>query len=110
MAEDSFSSGSTAFSAARVGDPVSTGHLCDTTTKIAEGSPNVFIEGNPAAYVNSALEPHTILVNSDCVPHIGTKVNAGSAKVFVNGKGLARVTDSADFGFITRGAQTVFSG
>ena len=110
MEEDSFSSGSTLFSAARVGDPVNTGHLCDTTTNIAEGSPNVFIEGQSADYAGSALKPHLILAVDKCVPHIGTKVNSGSSKVFVNGKNLARVTDSADFGFITRGASTVFSG
>jgi uncharacterized Zn-binding protein involved in type VI secretion len=108
--EDSFDSGSTGFAVARVGDPVNTGHLCDSTTRILEGSSDVFIEGKPAAYSGSLLENHLILEVDKCVPHLNQKVESGSSKVFVNKKPLARVTDPADFGFITRGAQTVFAG
>lgn len=101
--------------AARRGDTVNTGHGCDTTTTIIEGSNNVFINGSPATYRGAALAEHTITNPSTapgappCISHPGQRVNSGSSTVRVNGRSLARVGDSADLGSITGGASNVFA-
>lgn len=97
------------FSVARQGDRVNTGHLCDTSTTILAGSPNVFVNGIPVARVGDDLAAHTISSGDKCIPHLGQKVNAGSSRVFANKRGIARVTDSADLGTIAIGSQDVFS-
>ena len=94
---------------ARQGDTVNTGHLCDGITTIAEGSPNVRVNGLPVAYQGAALAPHTIKSGDNCVPHPGQIVNIGSTRVRVNGKGIARVGDSADLGNISKGSTNVFA-
>ena len=103
--------------AARMGDPVNTGHGCDTTTSIATSNTptRVVICGEPAATVGMVMDPHTITNPAPppaptCIPHIGPVVNAGSAKVKIGGKGLARQGDSADLGTITSGCSTVLAG
>ena len=103
--------------AARVGDDVATGHGCDATTKIATSNTptRVIICGEPAATVGMVMEPHTITNPApfpapQCIPHLGPVVNAGSAKVKIGGKGLARKGDSADMGTITSGCSTVLAG
>lgn len=102
--------------AARRGDRVNTGHGCDTTTTIIEGSSNVFINGQAATYQGAALAEHTITnpapvpPNPPCISHPGQRVNVGSATVRVNGRSLARVGDSADLGNISSGASSVFAG
>lgn len=99
------------FSVARVGDRVYTGHLCDTSTTIATGSPNVFVNKIAVARVNDPLAPHTIPEGTPpvCVPHPGQKVNVGSGKTYVNRLGVARVLDSADLGNISQGSPNVYS-
>jgi uncharacterized Zn-binding protein involved in type VI secretion len=99
---------------ARRGDTVNTGHGCDTTTTIIEGSSDVIIQGSGAAYQGAALAPHTITNPASppippCIGHPGQKVNVGSSTVRVNGKPLARVGDSADLGSIAAGATTVLA-
>lgn len=104
--------------AARQGDTVNTGHGCDATTTIqGPGSPNVFIGGKPAARINDLLAPHQITNPAPsppappCIPHPAQKVNVGSATVLINGRGAARVGDSADLGSISGpGAPTVIIG
>ena len=103
--------------AARIGDSVATGHGCDATTTIATSntSPRVIICGQPAATVGMVMEPHTITNPAPfpappCIPHIGPVINAGSAKVLVGMKALARQGDSADMGTITSGCSTVLAG
>ena len=89
---------------ARMGDNVTTGHACDTTTKIADNftPTRVIVEGEPAATVGMNMEFHTIQGGlAGCIPHVGQIVNAGSAKVLVGGKGIARLGDSADLGAIS---------
>ena len=92
---------------ARIGDSVLTGHGCDTTTSIALANQNtrVIVEGEPAAVVGHVMEPHTInnpaIPPPLCIPHIGPVVNAGSVRVLVGGKGIARLGDSADLGTIS---------
>lgn len=101
---------------ARVGDTVNTGHGCDTTTTIyaTGGARDVYINGLLAATEGSQLAPHNITNPAPppappCVPHPGQKVNTGSSKVYVNGKKLARVGDSADQGQISKGSDNVFA-
>jgi len=101
---------------ARVGDTVNTGHRCDTTTTISTlgSATNVFINGKLAALKDTQLSPHTITNPASppippCIPHLGQKVNIGSTKVFVNGRPLARIGDSADLGQISTGSQDVLA-
>ena len=97
------------------GDYISTGHLCDTTATIGEGSPNVKVNGIPVAYKGAAIAPHTIESLrgvappgnppgqvSTCIPHTAS-VKEGSSTVRVNGKPIARQYDAADEGMITDG-------
>ena len=102
------------------GDTVATGHLCDTTTTIGVGSPNVFVNGKPVAFRGAAISPHSIESQrgvqppgppsnpSTCIPHT-TTVKAGSGTVRVNGVGVARIGDAADDGSITGGSGNVFA-
>ena len=98
---------------ARQNDTVATGHGCDTTTTIQEGSPNVRINGRGAAYANAALAAHTITNPAPppappCIGHTA-KVNAGYGSVLVNGRPIARVGDSADLGQISTGSADVLT-
>lgn len=100
------------------GDFISTGHLCDTTSTIGEGSSNVFVNGKPVAFKGAAISPHTIESQrgiappgpptnpSICIPHT-TTVKEGSSTVRVNGKAIARQYDAADEGSITGGSPNV---
>ena len=100
------------------GDYISTGHLCDTTSTIGEGSSNVFVNGKPVAYQGAAIAPHTIESQrgvappgpptnpSICIPHTAT-VKGGSSTVRVNGRAVARIGDAADDGRITGGSGNV---
>jgi len=96
---------------ARQGDNVITGHGCDTTTTIQQGSPNVRINGRGAAYAGAALAPHTI-TNSvpipPCISH-SAQVNAGYGRVLVNGRPIARYGDSADAGSISSSSGDVLT-
>ena len=60
------------------------------------------------------LQDHSIDNQSpppDCIPHLGQKVNEGSATVFVNDRPIARVGDSVDVGGeITEGESSVVAG
>lgn len=94
---------------ARIGDNISTGHGCDATAPIGEGSSTVLINGIGCARQTDAIDPHTILVGEVCVPH-SPAINSGLATVLVNGLPIARVGDSADAGDIIQGSPTVFAG
>lgn len=74
--------------AARLGD-IDTGHPPAPPTPIITGSPNVFINGRPAARQDDMLAPHH--------PGIRT-ITGGSGSVFINGKSAARVSDSINCG------------
>lgn len=98
---------------ARQGDNVITGHGCDTTTTIQQGSPNVRINGRGAAYAGAALASHTITNPAPapappCIPH-SAQVNAGYGRVLVNGKPIARYGDSADAGTISSSSGDVLT-
>ena len=97
------------------GSDCTTGHGCDSTVKINGGSGNVIIGGlKSVARKDDPLQDHSIDNQSpppDCIPHLGQKVNEGSATVFVNDRPIARVGDSVDVGGeITEGESSVVAG
>ena len=97
------------------GSDCTTGHGCDTTVKINGGSGDVIIGGlKSVARKDDPLQDHSIDNQSpppDCIPHLGQKVNEGSATVFVNDRPIARVGDSVDVGGeITEGFISVVAG
>jgi len=95
---------------ARQQDTVNTGHGCDATTTIAQGSGNVLVNGRGAAYQNAPLTSHTIPSGAPpvCVAHTA-QVNAGYGRVLVNGRPIARIGDSADLGQISSGSGNVLT-
>ena len=94
---------------ARIGDPFSTGHPCDGSSTIAQGSPNVYANSIPASRLGDMSASHLILVGDVCVPH-AVPIAAGSSTVFANSIPLARVGDAIDAGAITGGSPNVFAG
>ncbi|MGL6264031.1 type VI secretion system PAAR protein [Aeromonas jandaei] len=91
--------------AAKVGN-IGTDHDGFPPTKITAGSPDVFIDGVPAARVGDPLEPHDKPNNP---PH-PRKIASGSSTVFVNGKPLAITGSAVDCGGVIIGAGTVIVG
>lgn len=79
--------------ATRMGDR-STGHDSCQPTRLIEGSPNVFINGQPAGRKGDHYESH------GCISHSSHQdvIAAGSSKVFINGRPAARVGDSVSIG------------
>ncbi|MBE8596495.1 RHS repeat-associated core domain-containing protein [Xenorhabdus sp. BG5] len=70
---------------------------------IASGSPNVFIEGKPAARVE--------LDTAACKKHSAPRIAQGSESVFINKKPAARIKDKLECGStIKGGASKVFIG
>ena len=97
---------------ARAGvDSISTGHACSATAGISVGgsSSKVFVNGARATVTGTAISPHAIKSGRKCVPH-SSNVNAGSSKVFCEGKPISRVGDSADAGAVKAGSSNVFAG
>lgn len=96
----------------RVGDSLSTGHPCDTSTTLSGANQgSVYVNGILAAVVGAPTAEHDILVEDVCIPH-GAQLNAGSSTVFVESTllPLGRVGDSADDGSMTSGSDNVFAG
>lgn len=78
---------------------------------VKSGSPNVFINGSPAARVGDKVSEKT---SPNCTSGTGVIVS-GSKKVFINGKPAARMSDSINEhtdrgGTITGGSSNVFIG
>ena len=97
------------------GAACTTGHDCDAVTTVLGGSSNVIVGNIGVLTVGDPLSPHTINqpppLLPPCIDHPGQVVNTGSATVFVNGKGIARVGDLVDIGgSITAGILNVVAG
>ena len=94
----------------RVGDSLSTGHACTSTTTIASSNTDgtVHAEGIDIIVVGAPTVSHPFPPNPPCAPHVAN-LNAGSPTVFVNGIAIGRIADSADAGAMTSGASTVFA-
>ena len=93
----------------REGDELNTGHGCDTTTTLDTPTQStVFAEGELVARKTDDTISHEI-DPIPCSSHIA-EVNVGDTTVITVGLFTARVTDSADSGNMTTGADTVFAG
>ena len=79
--------------AARLGD-LGEGHGCFPPTPILSGSPDVIINGRPAARPGDPLLLHAC---PNCPPH-PRSISAGSGNVIINGKPAARVGDAIGCG------------
>lgn len=91
--------------AAKVGN-IGTDHEGFYPTPITAGSPDVFIDGIPAARVGDPLAPHD---KPNHPPH-PRKIASGSSTVLVNGKPLAMTGSAVDCGGVIIGAGTVIVG
>ncbi len=91
--------------AAKVGD-IGTDHDGFHPTAIISGSPDVFIDGIPAARVGDPLAPHDKPNNP---PH-PRSIASGSSTVLINGKPLAITGGSVDCGGVIIGSGTVIVG
>lgn len=79
--------------AARKND-VGSGHGCFPPSSVTSASPDVEIDGIPAARMGDSLAAHGC---AKCPPH-GRSISSGSPTVFINGQPAARVGDSIDCG------------
>lgn len=92
--------------AARLGD-MGAGHGCFPPTPIMAGSPDVLINGRPAARVGDPLLLHGC---GNCPPH-PRSISAGSGNVIINGKPAARAGDAIGCGgSISNGSGDVLIG
>lgn len=82
------------------------GFSCHPPVASIEGSPNVFVEGDPLHRVGDAWD--FSICNG--VPVDGVTVS-GSGTVFANGQGVGRIGDDISNGAaIAEGKETVFAG
>lgn len=91
--------------AVKVGD-IGTEHDGFHPTKVTAGSPDVFIDGMPAARVGDPLEPH----DKPKHPKHARAIASGSSTVFINGKPAALTGGSISCGGVTIGSGTVNIG
>ena len=95
--------------AVREGDPLSTGHGCDSVTTLLT-SPNKTTRANSifCAVVGTITVTHLVPPN---IPPCGSHaafLNAGSPNVNIGGIPWGRVDDSADAGALLSGSLNVF--
>ena len=91
----------------RVGDTLTTGHLCAATTTLGGAAQStVSANGVLAAVVGAPTVAHPFPPVPACAPHVAN-LNAGSPNVFINGIAVGRIGDSADAGAMISGSGTV---
>jgi len=107
---------------ARVGDSITTGHLCDTTATISTSghATNVYANGKLVALQGGPIAPHQIESQrnvqppgtptnpSTCIPHSAVVIGSSNS-VRANGRFIARQSDRADEGSIQQGSSNVFA-
>ena len=95
----------------RVGDSLSTGHICSSTTTIASSNTDGTVKANGIniIVIGAPTVSHPFPPAPPCVPHVAN-LNAGSGTVRVNSIAVGRIGDSADAGAMTSGSGNVFSG
>lgn len=91
--------------AVRVGD-IGTDHDGFPATPVISGSPDVLIDGKPAARVGDPLAPHS---KPKHPPH-GRTVSSGSTTVLINGRPAAITGGSISCGGVTIGGGSVNIG
>ncbi len=90
-----------------------TGHGCTTFIGVKATQSTVRANGIPIIRLFDPALPHTIQNPSPppaCIAHNGAKVNLASFTVRAEGKGVARVGDSFDFGAMAFGSNNVRAG
>jgi|TARA_A100001388_G_scaffold111357_1_gene81822 hypothetical protein len=94
----------------RVGDSLTTGHICVSTTTIASSNTDGTVKANGinVIVVGAPTVSHPFPPNPPCAPHVAN-LNAGSPNVFVNSIAVGRISDSADAGAMTSGSGNVFA-
>jgi len=95
----------------RVGDSLSTGHICSSTTTIASSNTDGTVKANGIniIVIGAPTVSHPFPPAPPCVPHVAN-LNAGSGTVRVNSIAVGRIGDSADAGAMTSGSGNVFAG
>jgi uncharacterized Zn-binding protein involved in type VI secretion len=95
----------------RIGDSLSTGHGCASTTTIAssnQSTTNVYANSILIDVVGAPTVSHPFPPDPPCAPHT-SQLNAGSATVFINSIAVGRIGDSADAGVMTTGSPDVYA-
>ena len=95
--------------AVRVGDSLSTGHICAGVTTLGSHAQDgtVFANGINIAVRGAPTVPHPFPPAPPCAPHVAN-LNTGSPNVFINGIPVGRIGDSADAGAMINGSPNVF--
>ena len=95
----------------RVGDSLSTGHICSSTTTIASSNTDGTVKANGIniIVVGAPTVAHPNPPSPPCPNHVAN-LNAGSGTVRVNSIAVGRIGDSADAGAMTSGSGNVFAG
>tara|TARA_R100000005_G_C4970695_1_gene183811 strand:- start:648 stop:950 length:303 start_codon:yes stop_codon:yes gene_type:complete len=95
----------------RVGDSLSTGHICASTTTIASSNTDGTVKANGIniIVVGAPTVAHPNPPSPPCPNHVAN-LNAGSGTVRVNSIAVGRIGDSADLGAMTSGSGNVFAG
>ena len=92
-----------------VGDPIAP-HGCWSGGVISSGSPDVLINGKPAARVGDSGTPHSWICPKSKPPH-EVILSSGSSTILINGKPAARIGDSTSCGsVIIAGSANVIAG
>ena len=93
----------------RVGDSLSTGHICTSTTTIASSNTDGTVKANGIniIVVGAPTVAHPNPPSPPCPNHVAN-LNAGSGTVRVNSIAVGRIGDSADLGAMTSGSGNVF--
>ena len=84
-------------------DLAATGHPCTPVIPCEALGKSVFVNGSKVLRAGDPLLPHFIKKGFLCIPHPTAVVNAGSRTVFAEGRPVARLGDSADFGAMITG-------
>jgi|TARA_B110001454_G_scaffold171094_1_gene161718 uncharacterized Zn-binding protein involved in type VI secretion len=95
----------------RIGDSLSTGHGCASTTTIEssnQSTTNVYANSILIDIVGAPTVSHPFPPDPPCAPHT-SQLNAGSPSVFINSIAVGRIGDSADAGVMTTGSPDVYA-
>ena len=90
-------------------DRCRTGHLCSTSAPVNASQRTVFANNKPILVRGDRVAQHFIKFGIKCVAH-RAKLTGSSRTVFVNGIGVGRKGDRADFGAMTGASFNVNAG
>ena len=93
----------------RNGDRCRTGPLCSATAPVLASQNTVFANGKAILVRGDRVAPHKIKAGLRCIPHVA-KLSGSSRNVFVQGIGVGRRGDRADFGAMTGASPNVSAG